>query len=173
MFLELVKMMAILVVLGIAVELWRRRRVRRWASGEGGTFEPGTLLGGVTVPESEPFDASARKDYLIVYSNVARIIRPEATYVVARSSRSQRTSKHQRSTASTVCFVTPREGTRPDAIVALAASGDPGASVQARGGVVRLESWRKQVRGEHQMLFEAARRWVAEATRSVDTRTAP
>lgn len=96
----------VLVIVGIGIEWYRRRGLQRWALEQGGTFDPGTLLEGTKVPEAAAFDALFA-DGSVVYANVSRIPKPEASYVLAQFEHRYKDIRNdQKSFSCVVCLIT-------------------------------------------------------------------
>lgn len=94
----------VITAIGMTVEWFRKRGIRDWAKQQGGSFESGTLLEGLPVPEAAPFDFPGVK---VVYSNVSRFSRPEAAYVVSQYQTMWKTTKDEwQSFSCVVCFIT-------------------------------------------------------------------
>ena len=86
--------------IGLGIEWWRRRDLRKWAAKAGGTFEAGGILKDVVVAESTPFGGGS-------HSNVTRISTPEAAYVVATHYRVwSDLHNRQKSSSYVVCYIT-------------------------------------------------------------------
>ncbi|RPH39430.1 MAG: hypothetical protein EHM91_12400, partial [Planctomycetota bacterium] len=101
---SIIALVVIVSAIGYAIEVFRRRSLQRWARAQDGTFEAGGILEGVPVPEAAAFDARMKK---VTYSNVSRIPRPEASYVVAQYHTTWKNTKDQMESFScVVCFVT-------------------------------------------------------------------
>ena len=101
---SIVALVVVLSAIGLGIEWFRRRSVQKWAQELGGSFEAGGILDGVAVPEAGPFDAGMKK---VTYSNVSRITRPEASYVVAQYHSIFQDFRNQtKSFSCVVCFVT-------------------------------------------------------------------
>ena len=115
-----IAVIAIILALGVAVEWSRRQKLRRWAQAQGGEFTAGSLLAGAAVPEAGAFDGSTRAD--ATYSNVVRILRPEAVYVIARMQRraastATSTGGQGQSVSCDVCFIALTGVTLPEVLV--------------------------------------------------------
>lgn len=85
--------------IGLGIEGWRRRDLRKFAQEVGGTFEAGGILASVDIPEAAGFPGGS-------YNNVTRAATPDATIVVATHYRSW--SDHhgrQKSTSSVVAYI--------------------------------------------------------------------
>jgi hypothetical protein len=95
------------VSIGYLIERWRRQKLQGWAAEQGGTFEGGGILDEVVVPEAAAFDAYVTGSDKVTYNNVTRIVRPEATYTLARFYRHYLDTKNSpKSFSCVVCFVT-------------------------------------------------------------------
>lgn len=94
---------AVLLAAGFGLEWFRRRALRNWAKEQGGTFEPGGMLGSVEIPEAAAFDGERKPSY----SHVSRISTPEATYVLAQYYHAYKDFRNnQKSVSYVVCFIT-------------------------------------------------------------------
>lgn len=103
---------AVVVLLGIgfSIEWFRRRSVQKWAESQGGSFTAGTILEGTPVPEAAAFDTNMKA----TYSNVSRIQRPEASYVVAQYHAIWKDFRdRQQSFSCVVCFIDLPKGGFP------------------------------------------------------------
>ena len=108
---------AVLIAIGYLIERWRRRELQSWAAAQGGTFEGGGILDEVAIPEAASFGTSAGSDR-ITYNNVTRIVRPEATYVLAQYYHQYLDTRNNRkSNSCVVCFVTLPSGDWPSVSV--------------------------------------------------------
>jgi hypothetical protein len=107
LLLVLLVLLGIGTAIGLTVEWYRRRDLRAFAKQQGGTFEAGSLLSGVPVPEAAAFDAVARElDEKITYRNVTRIPGEPASFVVAQYHESSRGTKDEvQSDSYVVCLV--------------------------------------------------------------------
>ena len=102
--LSIVALVLVVSALGLSIEWYRRRSLQKWAQDRGGTFEPGAFLDGVALPEAKPFDTHAEK---VTYHNVTRIVRPEASYILAQYGNRWKNTKDQwESFSCVVCFIT-------------------------------------------------------------------
>lgn len=109
--LSVIALIIVLSAIGLSIEWFRRRSIQKWAQSQGGTFEPGSLLGGLPLPESAPFHSEGGK---FTYSNVSRFVRPEASYVVAQYENRWQDFRNEWKTVSyVVCFVTLPSGAWP------------------------------------------------------------
>jgi hypothetical protein len=101
---SVVALVVVLSAIGLGIEWFRRRSVSKWAQEQGGSFEAGGILHGVAVPEAVPFDSGMKE---VTYSNVSRIARPEASYVVAQYHATWKDFRNEmKSFSCVVCFVT-------------------------------------------------------------------
>jgi len=105
----LLGILGVVTAIGLTIEWNRRRSIQGWVQEQGGTFESGGILTGIPVPEAAPFDSPTAD---VGYSNVSRITRPEASYVVAQYRISWKDLQNKvESFSCVVCFVT-MPGTR-------------------------------------------------------------
>jgi hypothetical protein len=124
---SLIALAVVVSAVGMTIEWFRRRSVQKWAMEQGGSFEAGGILDGVQVPEAAPFDARMRK---VTYSNVSRIPRPEASYVVAQYHTTWKDSKDRmQSFSCVVCFVVLPKADLPPVHVSFAKRASPQASL--------------------------------------------
>ena len=101
---SILALVIVVSAIGYAIELFRRRSLQKWAQVQGGSFEAGGILEGVQVPEAAAFDTRMKK---VTYSNVSRIARPEASYVVSQYHTTWRGTKDElKSFSCVVCFIT-------------------------------------------------------------------
>ncbi|HEX7898599.1 MAG TPA: hypothetical protein VF950_12615 [Planctomycetota bacterium] len=165
---------------GFALEWFRRRALRNWAKEQGGTFEPGSLLGSVEIPEAAAFDGESKPSY----SHVSRIPTPEATYVLAQYYLGYKDVRNnQKSMSYVVCFITRPGADWPSVDVEVTGEGSPEAlarllppaareellanetliaGLKTRGGVARLQAVVPLAGGyPHREIYAAARRLVA------------
>jgi hypothetical protein len=97
-------LVVVLSAIGLSIEWYRRRSLQRLALEKGGTFEAGGILDGAEVPEAKAFDGPASK---ATYHNVTRIVRSEASYVLAQGEyRWKGFRDEQKSVSYVVCFIT-------------------------------------------------------------------
>ena len=164
--LPFVLLLAVVVALGLGVEWRRRAGLRRLAAALGGTFEAGTLVQGVVVPEAAPFDGPPGQRE-VHYSDVIRLLRPEATFVLARRQEAARgTSRSMLSSRSVVCLVVLPAGSAtppldrarelPGWIAAV-------AEVRVQGPVVLLQGVGGSAGPQHRELYDLASGWLQAA----------
>ena len=126
----LLGIIGVVTAIGLTIEWNRRRSIRNWVQEQGGTFEAGGILSGIPVPEAAPFDVPTAN---VSYSNVSRITRPEASYVVAQYRISWKDMQNKvESFSCVVCFVTMPGGEFPPVYVSFPMRGSLFASKLGR-----------------------------------------
>jgi hypothetical protein len=91
---------AVAAAVGLGIEWWRRRDLRKFAQEVGGTFEAGGILASVDIPEAAAFPGGS-------HNNATRVSTPEAGFVVATHYRTwSDLHGRQKSSSYVVCYIT-------------------------------------------------------------------